>query len=561
MTILTLNKKEFENSIGKIDNKLRNKIDMFGTPIDNETDDEISIEVFPNRPDLLSMQGFVRAINNFLGKSKINEYKVEKSGEKLIIEKNIPKQWPYAFACIVKGLKFDDDKIKEVIDIQEKIGASYHRKRKKGGIGVYPLEKIKFPIRFKGLKPEDIKFRPLEFPRVINGRQILSQHPTGREYGHLCEGWDVFPIFIDKDDVIMSMPPIINSHEVGKIDTSTKNLFVEATGNDYNALRLGMNMIVTALADMGGKIYSIDCEYEGGKKEVVPDLEPEKMEFSVDKLNKTLGLELSEKEIKDLLGKMGIGVEIASLASKDAKGGNRCIALVPAYRTDILHEIDLSEEVAIAYGYDNFKPEIPEISTIGCEDDMSILKRRISEVLVGLSLLEVSSFHISTKEKQFKNIGIKEFKDNMIEVEDSKTENNILRESLFANSINILSENSDASYPQKIFELGKVFSDDRKYQDSETGIKEEERLCVSLCGEKSDFTEIKQALDYLMRMLDIKYKIEETEKPGFIDGRCGKIIVDSKEIGVLGEVSPFILKNSKIKMPLALLEISIEEFN
>jgi len=142
----------------------------------------------------------------------------------------------------------------------------------------------------------------------------------------------------------------------------------------------------------------------------------------------------------------------------------------------------------------------------------------------------------------------------MIEVMDSKTENNILRNSLFANSINILSENSDASYPQKIFEVGKVFSNS---EDSETGIVETERVSISLCYEGANFTDLKQVLDYLFRMFDNEYEIEETEADGFIDGRCGSVIVDGEKIGVIGEVSPFVLRNGKIKMPCASLEIEI----
>jgi phenylalanyl-tRNA synthetase beta chain len=552
MTILTLNKKQLESQIGKIDDKLRNKIDMFGTPIDGETDDEISVEVFPNRPDLLSLQGFSRAINAFLGKKGnlgLKEFKVYdfEKDFKVIIDKSVKDVRPFTACAIVKGLKFDDEKIMEIIDVQEKLHGSYGRNRKKLAIGIYPLEEIKLPIKFSAKKPEDIKFQPLEFPREINGRQILSQHPTGREYGDLLKDCEVFPVFEDASGEVLSMPPIINSEKTGKISEKTKDIFIECSGFQKEYLQKTLNMVVCVLSELGGKIYSMEIEDSVDGNWISPDLEPEKMEFSIEGLNKWLGLELKDKEIEDLLGKMGIGFE---------KDGEKAYALIPPYRTDILHEVDLSEEVAISYGYDNFKPDIPEISTIGEENGISILKRKISDVLVGLGLLEVSSYHLSTKEKQFKRIGIKEFKDKMIEVIDSKTENNILRTSLFANHIAILAENSDASYPQKVFELGKVFSHD---SSSETGVGEEERLCVSLCSEKANFTEVKQILDYLMRMLDVKYSIEETEREGFIDGRCGSVIVDGSSVGVIGEVSPFVLKNNKIRMPMGVLEIGLDK--
>jgi phenylalanyl-tRNA synthetase beta chain len=214
----------------------------------------------------------------------------------------------------------------------------------------------------------------------------------------------------------------------------------------------------------------------------------------------------------------------------------------------------LVEEVAIAYGYDNFEPLLPGISTIGEESRISIMKNKIRDILAGLGLLEISTFHLSTKEKQFKRIGVKEFKDRMIEVLDSKTENNVLRDSLFAQTIMVLSENSDASYPQRIFEIGKVF----RLDDSvDTGVREVEKLCITLCGEGVGFTEVRQILDYLMRMLSVSYEVREGSREGFIEGRVGEVFVDGKSVGFLGEVKPSVLKNGRIGMPVASVEIDV----
>ena len=567
MTILTLNKQQLEKAIGKIDEKMQDKISMFGTPIEEVTEDEVSVEVFPNRPDLLSFQGFVRALVCFLKKPGLKKYKPNKPEKdyKVIIDKSVKQVRPFTACAIIKNLKLDDKKIKELIDIQEKLHAGYGRNRKKLAIGIYPLEQIKLPIKYLAKKPEDVKFIPLESTRKMTGRQILSQHPAGREYSHLLKNEEVFPIFEDANKEILSMPPIINSQKTGKITENTEEIFIECSGNNLEYLKKALNIITTAMADLGGEIYEMNIQ--DSKSYTTPDLEPEKMPFSTENINKTLGLELNEKEIKNLLEKMGIGYIKGGCTQGTV--GALGIAFIPAYRTDILHEIDLSEEVAIAYGYNNFQPEIPDISTIGEEDKTAILKRKIAEILIGLNLLEISTYHLSTKEKQFKKINIKDFKNQMLEVLDSKTENNILRNSLLAQSIQILSENSDASYPQKIFELGKVFSNIREdtskkplgVLDSDTQIGEKEKLCISLCYEKANFTEIKQTLDYLMRMLDINYEIKETENPSFINGRCGEIIINNKPVGILGEINPTVLKNNKIKMPTASLEMSLNSLD
>jgi len=537
MTILTLNRKELEKKIGKITPQIEEKITMMGAPVEESNEKEISVEVFPNRPDLLSLQGFSRALLQYLGKAKPSRFKVYPSEKDYAvkIEKSVKPVRPFTQCAIVKGLKFDDEKIKEIIDIQEKLHMTIGRKRKKVAIGIYPLDKIKLPIRFAGRKPDEIKFIPLEMDRELTGAQILRQHPTGREYANLLKDAEVYPVFIDADDKILSMPPIINSQETGKITEKTKDVFIECSGFNKAYLKKCINIIATALFDMDGKIYSMTIEDSG--KESSPDLEPWELDFKIEDINKMLGLELSAKEISKYLYRMGV----------DVKNGK---AVIPSYRADILHWVDLAEEVAIAYGYNNFKEEIPRIPGNAEDDKTERNKKVLGDILAGLGLLECSSFHLAVK-NDVKKMHY-DFKD-WIGVEDSKTEYNILRIDLMSNLLKILSENSDASYPQKIFEIGRVFSSG----DSETGIKEDEHLAVALIDEKITFTDAKQILNYLFKMLDKEYKIEEVENNNYIPGRVGKILSDRKEIGRIGEVAPRVLKNFGLGFPVAGFEIDL----
>ena len=542
MTVVSMNRKEVEKRIGKITSEVENKIAMFGTPVETLTEETIEIDVTPNRPDLLSLQGFVRAMLPYLKNEKLKPYKVNKPEKdyKVTIDKAVKSVRPFTACAIIKNLKLNDAKIKELIDIQEKLHITFARKRKKLAIGIYPLDKIKLPITFTAKKPEEIKFRPLEFPKEISGLQILSQHPAGREYAHLLAGQEKFPVFIDGNKNVLSMPPIINSHETGKINEGTKEVFVECSGFNLPYLKKTLNILIAIFADMGGDIYQMKVEDK--ESYVSPDFSYEKVKLKLEDVNKTLGLALTEKEVKGCLEKMQIEYD---------KG----VALIPPFRIDILHWIDLVGEIATAYGYDNFAPEIPKISTIAEEENNSKLKRKIAEILIGLGLLECSSYHLNTKE-EIKNSNY-EFKD-FIELEESKTEYNVLRIDLLTNMLKIISENSDSSYPQKIFESGKVFSVDRR-GDTDTGVLEKEHLVIGLTDEKVNFTEIKQTLDYLFRMLDIKYSLEECENSNFIIGRAGKIIVNGIEIGIIGEIAPRVLKNWGINMPVVALEMNIEK--
>ena len=210
-----------------------------------------------------------------LKKYKINKLKKE---DKVIIDSSVKNVRPYTACAIVRNLKLNDEKIKEIIEIQEKLHITIGRNRKKIAIGIYPLEKIKLPITFKALEPDKIKFIPLETDKEMSGLQILQRHPAGKDYAHLLAGKEKFPIFIDANKNILSMPPVINSHLTGKITEKTKDVFIECSGFDFSILSKCLNIIVTSLADMGGEIYPMELKYKN--KRITPNLTSEKTKIS-----------------------------------------------------------------------------------------------------------------------------------------------------------------------------------------------------------------------------------------------------------------------------------------
>ena len=532
MANVTLSRKEFEKHF-KLDEKTLEAINLFGTSA-SLSPENLEIEIFPNRPDLLSLQGFVRAMKAYFGKSPgLPTYSVKSPNQKLIVEKSTPIEWSYALAFLVHGLTLNNEKIKELIDIQEKLGTTLLRKRKKGGIGLYPLEKIQFPITFKGMKPEEIKFRPLEFPNAITGRQILSMHPTGREYADICASWEKFPVFTDKTGAIMSMPPIINSHELGKITETTKDIFVEATGTDLQILKHAVAILATTLADMGGKITAIECVQSNGERIISPSLSPQTHKVSLEKMNALLGTQIKEKEAQNLLARMGHTYEKGKVKS-------------PAWRIDLLHEVDIAEDLAIAYGYQSLIPELPAIATIASSDPEDEARSKIADLLVGLNLTEISTYHLIKESELSKD-------EEKIEVENSKTEYKCLRTSLIQPMLRTFTDNKGNEYPQKMFEIGTVFARDSK---KESGISETQTLCIA-CS-PANVTEMKQILNYLCSALGLTASLKETQKKGFIEGRTGAIHIQGKDIGFIGELHPETLRDWNLKMPLTLLEINLD---
>lgn len=541
MPTVTINRKVFEKLVGKSlpDDELKDRISMLGTDLESVSADEIVVEIFPNRPDMLSEQGFARAFSSFIGvKPGLRAYDVKKSSSKVLIDPSVKAIRPFTACAIVKSLKFNDERIREIIQIQEKLHVTYGRNRKKLAIGVYPLEKIKLPIKYFAADPDKIKFRPLEFPHEITALQILSQHPTGREYAHLLEGKELFPFFADASGNILSMPPIINSHLTGKVGEETSEVFIECSGFDFLTCKICLNIIVTAMADMGGEIYSMELEYPDGKK-MTPDLEPRRIRLDVPYINKWLGLRLSEDEMVKLLQRMGYGFDTG-------------FVLVPSYRADILHMVDLAEDVAIAYGYERFVPEIPNVATVGEESEFEVFRRKVADVLVGFGFLETFTYNLSNADDE--NLKMRtEFP--LVELESAvNMEYNTPRARMLPSLMKVLYNNKSNDYPQNLFEAGNCFGLD---SDTDTGVSESCRLALVLCGPDSDFTRIRQVLDCLSFALDIGCAYKEAEHPSFIPGRFAKVFINEKEIAYIGEIHPLVLESFDLHMPVAAFELDL----
>jgi phenylalanyl-tRNA synthetase beta chain len=266
------------------------------------------------------------------------------------------------------------------------------------------------------------------------------------------------------------------------------------------------------------------------------------MKISLENTNKLLGINIEEKILKELLEKMGHNY---NSKTKEVEIG--------PWRTDILHEVDLIEDVAIAYGYENFIPEIPSISTIGQENPKEIIKRKISEIISGLNILEVYNHHLTNKEYQFNKMGVQEKQEKeFVEIENSKTEYNILRKDLSSSLLKNLSENIDSEYPQRIFEIGITF-------ELKKEVEEKEKFAIALTP--GNFTDAKQIIIYLFNSLGLNVTLKESDNipAHFIEGRTANIIFENKEVGIIGEIHPKILKNWRIKMPVSLFEINLEE--
>ncbi|MBI2651896.1 phenylalanine--tRNA ligase subunit beta, partial [Candidatus Woesearchaeota archaeon] len=193
---------------------------------DKETD-EVKIDFGDtNLPYLWSVEGFARLIKGVLGLQKgIPEIKINKGDYQVIVDKSILKYRPYIACFAAKGHKIDDYLIKQIVQLQEKFCETYGRRRQKVSIGLYSYKRLAFPVHYKAVDPLSVEFVPLEFKAKMNLKEILAEHPKGRDYAWVLEGFEKYPILIDDKDEVLSFVPIINSNFTGKLEVGDENIF------------------------------------------------------------------------------------------------------------------------------------------------------------------------------------------------------------------------------------------------------------------------------------------------------------------------------------------------
>jgi len=531
MPTFEVSKDKLVKRIGKpiSDDKLADRIAMMGAVVEKMDGDVWVIEAFPNRPDLMSEEGMARALRGFFGiETGLAKYVVKKSDYKAVVGKSVAKVREHVVAAVVKGISIDEEALVSLMQMQEKLHTTHSRNRKLASIGVYDLGAIEFPVKYTTVRG-DYKFVPLEYRREMTVSEILRNHPKGKDYAHLLHGTNLYPLWVDAKGQVLSLPPVINSAETA-VTPETTDVFIDVTGLNKRVVEQALHIIVAQLIDAGGKAFLV---HFGGS--ATPNMEPRRMRLDLAYCNKLLGLSLDWKQAKKLLEKMRYGVD-----------GDE--VLVPAYRTDVLHPIDLVEDVAIAYGYENFEPVIPGISTIGGEGKEAVVERKVAEAFAGFGFLECNTYHLTGSEMPARMRSPAQL---VMAKNPVNVNYNAIRNSLLPGLLQILSENKHYEYPQRLFDVGRVVADRKS-------LAEEQRLAAVSCNARADFTEAKSYVESLLASLGVEPSFRAVKHPSFLDGRAAAVVVNKKEIGVVGEIHPEVLTNFGVDLPVAAFEFGLK---
>ena len=515
-----------------------------------------------NRPDLWSTNGVARQLRLHNGGTTVDYSKfLSREGDlkdsrnlTVTVDPELKDIRPYMVAFMIEGKAIDEPMLLDIIQTQEKLAWNFGRKRKSLSMGLYRASQIKWPVHYKAVDPDNTSFIPLTFEKPLTCRQILTEHPKGKDYGWILENFKKFPLLTDDAGEVMSMAPVINSATLGAVQVGDKDLMVELTGDNMANLLLAANIVACDFADCGYTIHPIrvDHPYDTGfgKSVCAPFYFQQPAKAVLKNVNKLLGSDFSKEQVVKALEVMGNKVE-----AKDADGDVEFTVYPAPYRNDFLHEVDIIEDVMIGIGLDNFKPAKPNDFTIGRLMPLTLFSRQAKNIMVGLGYQEMIFNYLGSKKDYIERMGIDDSK--IIEVSNPMSENyQFVRPSIIPSLLRAESGSANAIFPHKIFEIGKVAY---LCDEENSGTRTRQSLGFMTASSNANFNSAASEVSSLLYFLDHEYKVAESDDPRFIPGRQAAIIINGKQAGIFGEIHPQVLENWSITVPCVAGEIDVEE--
>ncbi|KAL5508229.1 FRS1 [Sanghuangporus vaninii] len=566
---------------------------------------QLKIEVPANRYDLLCIEGISRALRIYLGKDLLTPYKLvyPEGGESALLTATIAPDTkrirPYFAGAILRNIKFTQRSYDSFIDLQDKLHQNICRRRQLVAIGTHDLDTLQAPFRYEARKPRDIKFAPLHKSKEYTAEELMTVYESDKQlskYLPIIRDSPVYPIIYDKNDVVLSMPPIINS-EHSKITLNTRNVFVDVTATDQTKLAIVVNMVATMFSEYCDEPFTIEpvkIVYPDGTTKITPDISTTHFITHASYINSCTGTSLTASEISKLLVQMSLS---ASVSERDP---DVVEVDVPCTRPDIIHECDIMEDVAIAYGFNKLPKTFPGSNTVAQALPLSKISDVVRHEWAQAGWVEVLPFILCSHEENFEWLNRVDDGSHVVKIANPKTlEFQVVRTSLLPGLLKTVRENRSHPLPIKIFETTDVVFKDKS---SERQAKNVRHAAAVWCNRTADFEVVHGLLDRLMQVLEVPrifasdtktshgYYLKEKQDPTFFPGRCATVYyrappsaqdlkhksslskvadelkatltgsTDDKVIGVLGILHPSVLEKFEIGFPCSALELSLEPF-
>mgnify|MGYP000243990070 FL=1 len=573
----------------KSDEELKDDLFNLGLEFEGETDDgELQLEFAPDRLDRLSVEGVARSLRYQYG-DDTGVYVPDTNDPDWTyeVEESVPEGRPYVTGAIVRDVNMTEDVLESLIQLQEKLHATMGRKRAKAAIGIHDLTMLKgaglgddesgHSITYRGIDPDGDRFVPLDADTEMTPAEVLTDHPIGDKFGDLLDGFDRYPAIYD-DLGLFSFPPVINGRRT-EVEAESRDLLIELTGTDQWTIDHICNIICYALSARGGTIEEVEIDYPTatgpyenvGGELVRPDFETDTKHVAHDRIETILGVDFEQREVVDFFARAGLSASVVDdaddgdnaadvAAVADADGVVYAVE-IPPYRVDVLHPIDLIDDLGRAYGFNELDPRYPDIGTVGGRHDRTRLEDAARASLIGLGFEDLLNFHMISAEANYDRLNIEPGTDvvgagEAVEITGPYSEDYTqLRTWVLPSLLMVLENNTHRAYPQDLAEIGLAAEVD----DSEnTNVAERRSIGAVLARNDATYEDAKARLAALCDDFGVDLETPPTEHPTFIDGRAADVVIDGETVGVIGEIHPSVLVEHDLELPVAAFELRLD---
>jgi phenylalanyl-tRNA synthetase beta chain len=550
----------------KSDDELIDDLFALGLEYEGETEaGELQLEFGPDRLDRLSVEGVARSLRYQYGDDRgVYVPNTNDPDWTIEVDESVPDERPYVTGAVIRGVDLDDAALDSLIQLQEKLHATMGRKRAKGAIGIHDLTMLKgevlsedgrdgHTITYRGVDPEGDRFVPLDADAEMTPAQVLTDHPTGETYAPIVEEYERYPAIYDEIG-LFSFPPVINGRRT-EVSTDSRDLFVELTGTDQWTIDRMCNVICYALDARGATVEEVEVAYPEGRLPR-PDFEVETKTVAHERIEGLLGVDLDVEETVDLFERSGLDAAV-----DDADGATTYEVSIPPYRTDVLHPLDLIDDVGRAYGFNELEPRYPDVATVGGRHERSKLEVAARTSLVGLGFEDLLNFHMISEAENYERMGVDPGTpvvggaDPVTITEPYSEDYTMLRTWALPSLLMVLENNTHRAYPQDLAEIGLAVGAD---DDGNTGVAEHRTVAAVLARHDATYEDAKSRLASLCSDFDVDLETPATEHPTFIDGRAAAVVIDGDTVGVVGEVHPQVLVDHDLELPVAAFEFRLD---
>ncbi|MFT4946726.1 MAG: phenylalanyl-tRNA synthetase beta chain [Natronomonas sp.] len=568
MPVVDVDPDELRQLVGtdKGDDQLREDLFALGLEFEGWTeDDEFQLEFAPDRLDRLSVEGIARSLRYQYGTDRGVYVPNTNDAEWTIEVDGPPAQRPYVTGAVVRGLEFGEESLESLIQIQEKLHATMGRQRAKGAIGVHDLVALKGrggadgekAIRYTSMDPDEERFVPLESDEGMTPREVTESHHMGSQYADLVEDFEKYPAIYD-DIGLFSFPPVINGRRT-EVSEDSRDLLIEMTGTDQWTVDHMCNIVCYALSARGGTVERVDVEYAddthgeyAGRRLERPDFSVKTKTVAHERIESIIGVDLDSGTVLDCLERAGLDGEFDN-GSYEVE--------IPPYRVDVLHPLDVIDDIGRAYGFNDLEPTYPDVSTVGGRHERSRLEDAARDALVGLGFEDLLNFHMISTEENFDRLGIEPGTDVLgggepVTIREPYSEAyQILRTWALPSLLLVLENNTHREYPQHLSEIGLA----AQLDDSEnTGVAEHQTVAAVLADTEASYENARGRLQALAGAFDVELETPATEHPTFIPGRTAEVVFNGESVGVIGEVHPRVLVEHDLELPVAAFEFRLD---